>query len=196
MTEVPAVRTLLARAFAEDPMFSWVFPEASGRTEALAVFMGLLVEAYEAAGQVDVVAADDGSPAAVALWRVVESVEPPPAAVTLPTVGGYLSAVVGPDHAAAVGAGLAETREHRPEGTHAYLNALGAAPERRGQGYGAAAVRRVTDHADAARIPTHLDTVSPDNVEWYARRGFDVVARYRLGDGPPAWAMTRPPHPG
>lgn len=46
MDDVPAVRSLLARAFVHDPMFVWMFPQEETRLDASAGFFGLLTECW------------------------------------------------------------------------------------------------------------------------------------------------------
>jgi len=52
---VAVVRATVAAAFATDPMLQWIFPEAVHRAQATAAWLGVFVEAYAAAGVVDVV---------------------------------------------------------------------------------------------------------------------------------------------
>src|SRR4051794_34868389 len=61
-------RTLLAHAFAGDPMFAWVFPDAAHRLEAMAAWLGVAVERYLAGGHAETVR-EDGVLTGVALWR-------------------------------------------------------------------------------------------------------------------------------
>jgi ribosomal protein S18 acetylase RimI-like enzyme len=199
VADVPALRTVLARAFEDDPMFVWIFPNARTRRDALAVFFGLLVEYYAGAGEIDVVPAPAAGgqardPGAVALWRVVDPAVGSSPAETLPTIGGYLAAVLGPERADSVGSGLATTREHVPPARYSYLNVLGVAPELQRRGLGTAVIGPGIARAAAAGLPAHLDTTNQENVAWYEGFGFEVTAAYRMGDtGPRAWAMTRPP---
>jgi hypothetical protein len=52
---VAEIRILLARAFTDDPLLCWIFPNAQHRPEAAAAWLGLSVERYVAGGEVDVV---------------------------------------------------------------------------------------------------------------------------------------------
>ena len=61
---VVEARTLLARAFADDPLMAWFFPDDETRPHACAALFGLFAEHYLQDGRVDVVRRD--APAAVA----------------------------------------------------------------------------------------------------------------------------------
>jgi hypothetical protein len=49
----------------------------------------------------------------------------------------------------------------------------------------------VLRHTDAAGEPAHLETDTPENVRFYGRLGFDVVAQEEPL-GVMTWYMTRP----
>jgi hypothetical protein len=52
----------------------------------------------------------------------------------------------------------------------------------------------VTARADAARVPTYLDTTNERNLAFYARAGFEVVHAGRFpGGGCRYWTLARPP---
>ena len=63
---VPEIRTVLARAYAADPLLAWVFPDEHHRIEATAAWLGVLVERYVAVAEVEHLR-EDGALAAVAL---------------------------------------------------------------------------------------------------------------------------------
>ena len=62
-----AVRTVLARAFVDDPLMAWFFPDAETRPHACAALFGLFAETYLRSGRVDVAGGE--APVAVAMWR-------------------------------------------------------------------------------------------------------------------------------
>lgn len=196
MVDVPEVRSLLARAFFHDPMFAWMFPQEAIRLDASALFFGLLTEFYSEFGSVETVASaeNENCLAGVALTRVSARDEPYPRAQTLPSLRGYLAAVLGSDRADAVFGGLASVDELAPAGErYVYLNTLGVEPQSHGHGYGSSLLTRIGETANASQLPVHLETTNPDNVGWYEKYGFAVRGTMRLGDGPKLWAMTRQP---
>jgi GNAT superfamily N-acetyltransferase len=186
------VRTLLARAYQDDPLLAWVFPEEETRPHAVAAWLGITVERYLAGAEVEAVR-DDGVLTAVALWRL-PGWSPSGDPDELPTAGGLLESVVGPAHAATVAEGFAAVREHAPppEEPHAYLHFLAVAPGWQGSGLGGELLGRVVAGASAAGVPVRLDTTNPANLPFYEGHGMTLRSAARLGpSGPTMWAFTR-----
>jgi ribosomal protein S18 acetylase RimI-like enzyme len=65
-------------------------------------------------------------------------------------------------------------------GPHWYLLAVGTRAERQGQGLGSALVEEGTSRADAAAMPCYLETGTQSNIDFYAKRGFDIVGQTEL----------------
>ena len=62
-------------------------------------------------------------------------------------------------------------------GPHWYLLAVGARSERQGQGLGSALVEVGTSRADAAGVPCYLETGTQSNINFYTKRGFEIVGQ-------------------
>ena len=60
------VRTLLARAYRDDPLMAWVFPEEGQRLHGSAAWLGVAVERFLAGGRLES-AIEDGALTAVVL---------------------------------------------------------------------------------------------------------------------------------
>jgi ribosomal protein S18 acetylase RimI-like enzyme len=184
------VRTLLARAFQDDPLMAWVFPEEETRPHAVAAWLGLTVERYLAGAQVEAVR-DDGLLTAVALWRL-PGWSPSGDPDELPTAGGLLQAVVGAGHAAQVADGFSAMREQAPppEEPRAYLHFLAVAPGTQGRGLGGTLLERVKEGAVAAGVPLRLETTNAVNLPFYRAHGLRLRSEARLGpSGPTMWAL-------
>jgi ribosomal protein S18 acetylase RimI-like enzyme len=179
----------LERAFANDPMFVWMFPDPSRRSRALRHLNRVPLRYALRSGRVT--AANDGG--AVAIWI------PPGHTMTF---GGMLrSGMIG----SALGMGLRPFvqfmraneamakvhHQHVPE-PHWYLLIVGVDPELQGRGLGSALVKEGLKLADEAGCPCYLETSDERNLAFYQRLGFVVIATAPLGPGwPPGWAMRR-----
>ncbi|HMY11212.1 MAG TPA: GNAT family N-acetyltransferase, partial [Turneriella sp.] len=65
-------------------------------------------------------------------------------------------------------------------------------PQRRGQGFGSALIRYITDKADRERKVCYLETDRPGNIPFYEKHGFVLVDSKELSPGVPLWYMRRP----
>jgi ribosomal protein S18 acetylase RimI-like enzyme len=77
-------------------------------------------------------------------------------------------------------------------GDHWYLLCIGVEPDRQRAGVGGRLLSTGLQRVDADGLPCYLETANPDNLPFYRRHGFEVVA-----DGPVPkgelhiWAMVR-----
>jgi GNAT superfamily N-acetyltransferase len=161
------IRTLLARAYAQDPLLTWVFPDEDTRRDSTAAWLGVTVERYLDVGEVEEVR-EDGMPAAVALWRrPLTTLAGPPD--QLPTAFGLLRALDVPG---------------------AYLHFLAVAPGAQGRGLGGQLLDRVLARSRADGVPLRLDTTNPANLPFYESHGLTVTTEARLGPaGPRIWRL-------
>ncbi len=75
---------------------------------------------------------------------------------------------------------------------HWYLVAVGARAEYQGQGLGSALVDVGTSRADADGVPCYLDTGTQSNIDFYSKRGFQVVGQVDF-EGHTFTGMVREP---
>lgn len=192
MAELSAgeARTLLARAFASDPLMVWFFPDDEVRPHACAAMFGLFAEHYLTSGRVDVVRR--GAPVAVAMWRWPGQREVDGAAPErLPTMGGLMTALMGAGRAARMGGAMAVLGEVRPPEPHAYLHLLGVDPGCRGEGLGGQLLDQGIAAARSDGLVACLDTMNPANVPFYEAHGMSVRHEVALPDGgPTVWSMA------
>jgi GNAT superfamily N-acetyltransferase len=179
----------LGRAFNDDPVMMWLFPDDAARAKSLPRMFATLTRYHHFAGGGAEVARTVATIAAAALWdppgrwkhsRLQELTAIP---ALIRAFGPRLSA----------GRGVAETmkREH-PEEPHWYLAVIGSDPTVRGAGFGQALMRSRLDRCDAEHAPAYLESSKPDNIPYYQRFGFDVTGEIKLPDGgPPLWPMWR-----
>lgn len=186
--DVPAIRTLLAYAYAPDPLMRWIFPDESQRLDATAAWLGLFVEQYVAAEQVQVTG--DAEISAVAVWRMPGDPQPPGG--ILPSIGGLLGSLVGAERAAEVGNALHAISSVTPTQPFAYLQFLAVRPEKQRQGLGMTLLKAGIAEAERRGLGIHLETTNADNLAFYRAHGFTVTQTLRLPPGgPELWAMYR-----
>jgi GNAT superfamily N-acetyltransferase len=76
---------------------------------------------------------------------------------------------------------------------HLRLDFFGVLPAAQGAGIGSRLIEHGHRAADAAALPCYLETFTEANVAYYGRRGWDVIATYRVADDVPVYALVRPP---
>ena len=176
---------MLARAFADDPAMSWVFPDPIDRARRLPLLFAILFDA-DAQGMRLVTA---GGRAAT-LWRGPGRIHTGWWGVAIRLVP--LVRALGPAIRRALGVSAA-IDAHMPTGAFWYLHMAGCDPAHQGRGHGAAAVRGGLARA-AGRLPAYLETATENNLGFYQALGFRVTGEWRVpGGGPLFWSMLRPP---
>ncbi|ROS31146.1 GNAT family N-acetyltransferase [Cellulomonas sp. PhB150] len=179
--DVPAIRTVLARAYDANPLIRWVFPDDATRAGSTAAWLGPSIEQYLAVGVVHVALAGSAV-VGVAAWRPAGAASAP---AGRPAPADVLRGLVGPTRAAEVLEVLAGTRELAPSTTAAYLNYFAVDPPHQGRGHGARLLGAAPE-GDA-----WLGTTDPTNVPFYERLGYRTFASRPLGDGPTLTLMAR-----
>lgn len=181
-TDLPALRTVCALAYRDNPLMRWVLPDDATRADACALWLGPSLERYLAAGRVDVATVDDDV-VALAAWRPVTT--PPPLPAHLPTPAGALAALVGAARAAEVLGALGAAAGHAPEPAGPYLNYLAVHPAHQGRGLGGTLLRHGLAALEGEGGRPWLSTTDERNVPFYGRHGFTSARAHRLGaDGP------------
>jgi GNAT superfamily N-acetyltransferase len=183
--DVPALSEALARAFHEDPIFTWMFPTEKARRRWGRRFFDIRTRQYLPQDEVYAVpgvgAAVWAQPEGWDLgWRGVQDM--------LPLVPGLGRRLV----AATVGNARVEAA-HREPAPHWYLAVLGVDPPHQGQGIGSALLAPVLARCDRDRVGAYLETATERDVAFYSRFGFRVTGELRFPRGPVLWPMWRDP---
>jgi GNAT superfamily N-acetyltransferase len=179
------IRRTAARAFAADPLITWMV--GSDAHDVLETFFELPVSRYLGAGEVWVT--DDV--VAVAMWRPPAAAEADPRDIEV--MQRAWSNLDGLTHAR-IATVTSLFEEHQPSEPHWYLGVLGVHPDWQGRGLARAVMASVRQRADANSVPMYLETATAADVAYYARLGFDIVDELQvLPDGPHIWTMSRRP---
>ncbi|HEV7886400.1 MAG TPA: GNAT family N-acetyltransferase [Acidimicrobiales bacterium] len=187
LSDVPALSAALARAFAEDPVISWIFPTDDIERRLTAYFAMYLRRISLRHG---VTYTTDGVQGG-AIWLPPGKWELTPFDIvrTLPTTARTL----GPRLISALRT-LLQIERHHPRDAHYYLATLGTDPPQQGKGVGSALLVPVLTRCDAEGIPAFLESSKERNVPFYARYGFEVTEELDLRNGGPRlWLMRREP---
>lgn len=178
--ELPAVASLVGRAFATDAMITWTIPSPDdGQVAAEAFFRTFHAGSFDE-GWIWVVGDDalDG----MAMW-----VPPDPDGRygrVMQAIDDDVAEIMG-ERKARYDAFWAWIDEHRPRGPHWYLEHIAVEPERRGTGLGRALIEHGLVRADADGVPAWLVTSKAENVPLYERFGFGIDAEEDAPEGGP-----------
>jgi GNAT superfamily N-acetyltransferase len=192
--DVRGLAATMARAFGDDPLMMWIFPDAALRRRRLPLLFAVLLRRYYLASRATELVADGGEILGGAMWAPPGQWPPP--------VLRQLAAV--PSMARALGGRLSVASEtssviarSHPDGPHWYLSGIGTEPAVQGTGVGGLLLTSRLRRCDAAGMPVYLESSKRSNVGYYERFGFAVSGEIQVpGGGPTLWPMTRPPrHP-
>lgn len=184
--DVAGIVDILARAFVDDPVSSYLFPSRADRERVLRRFFRVqLRQSYLRRGEVWV----EAGLRSAALWMPPEPGTSVGDELRLhvalwPVLGGRLGA-------ARRLARLLAAR--RPRVAHWYLGTLGTDPGSQRHGHATSLLRPVLRRCDRAGMPVYLESSREDNVGFYERRGFEVVGEVTPTGGPTLWLMWRQP---
>jgi ribosomal protein S18 acetylase RimI-like enzyme len=186
--DVQRLKTVLAEAFFDDPVFGWLMPEDGKRRARLRRYFGIDLRHYSLPhGRVWTTSNLTG--AALSLppgaWRV------PPHTTLLQgsAFGIHLS------RAARMGAAMEWRHARELRGPHYYVRDIGVHPDMQGMGLGAALMRPTLERCDREGLPAYIEASSEHSAALYERLGFQHIKELRVGRSPPLWLMIRPPHP-
>ena len=179
------VAAMLARAFADDPATSYIFPDRADRVKRLPRMFRLIFD--EDVGGMPLIT---GSGEAATLWRKPGQAEIGKLEMLrqiLPLIGAFGSALV---RAMRVGDAI---DAHHPPGPYWYLHIAGVDPAHQGKGLGSASIRQGLARAREDGLPAFLETATPSNVGLYQALGFEVIDEWHVPKrGPKFWSMLNP----
>jgi ribosomal protein S18 acetylase RimI-like enzyme len=185
-TDVPALTGALSRAFDDDPVMEWLFPDPRKRPRWTRAFFGVRVRQLLKQEEIWTV----GDCAGAAVWA-----QPDRWKLSLGETLDVMARIgrgVGRRTVRGL-RGLSLIEEHHPHEPHWYLAVLGVDPPSQGQGLGSALMAPVLRACDEDGVAAYLESSKERNVAFYSRHGFRVTEEVRMPKGPPLWLMWRDP---
>ena len=176
---------VLARAFYDDPVTAWFYPDDARRLRHGRRFFSIRLR--QLAGHGLIFTNDERSGAALwappGHWRedFRQSLR------MLPMLPVLLPRIVRSTQA------VREIERRHPVAPHHYLSVVGTDPEKQGGGIASALLAPMLHRCDETGTAAYLESSKESNLSFYARHGFAVKERIELPEGPPLWLMWREP---
>lgn len=188
---LPQTATMLGRAFYDDPLSIYIYPQGAERERRLSLMFTIALRYTLRYGEITTTSEGTGA----ACW-----LPPGNTSMTMPRLlrtGALaevfkmgLSATRRMEYAASYTEKMHKRHITEP---HWYLWVLGVEPEHQGEGIGGSLLRDGLARADASQLPCYLETMKPENVSLYQKFGFKVVEEADIpGSNVHVWSMVRP----
>ncbi|MGH7621558.1 MAG: GNAT family N-acetyltransferase [Gemmatimonadaceae bacterium] len=188
----------LARAFWDDPLMGYIWPDDAMRRTLLPIFMRGAIQLAAPYGESFTAGS---SPIGGACWLPPGNTKIPTLTVIrilLPNIWRWR---LGPLQRFGRIMDEFDKKHHTAFQSdpapkdHWYLMLLGIDPPRQGQGLGGLLMSDVLQRADAQGRKSYLETQKARNVPFYEKHGFAVVEHFNCdsGRGPECWTMLRQP---
>jgi ribosomal protein S18 acetylase RimI-like enzyme len=190
--DVEPATLVIAQAFVDDPLCSFMLPFDKTRVRTLRKF-------FHAYGEVNIKnrrGFGAGDPlSGVAFWK---SPMQDNLSISVKSLSKFLPLLltwypVGYFRAKAILKQIDVLHEKHAGVPHYYLDNIGVLPSARGKGISSKLIRPFLEKADAGKTPVYTDTVTRSNVALYEHFGFQCVEECLVaGTGVTVWALLRP----
>jgi len=181
-----AISQAIGRAFFDDPIAIYLFPDESTRRAGFGSFARLAMDQFGGTGVTLVTDPVRGA----AIWQ---SPSPPPLGFwRQASLAFRLLLTAGTGYSRALQLGKAIEKHHLKE-PHWYLAILGTEPEAQGRGLGTALLQPILERCDKHRATACLESSKQSNIPFYQRQGFEVTGEISIPGGPTVWPMLRRP---
>lgn len=186
----PTVSTL-ARAFDDDPLMAWIFPDEEMRRRQLPRFFAATMRETSLRHEgTEIVLAGAGVLGA-AIW-IPPGAWMPSGWQQLRGFAAFAWALR--SRLAAASVTYTEILRMHPSRPHWYLSGIGTDPPVQGSGVGSELMRSRLDKCDVNGWPAYLESSKERNVPFYEHHGFKVTSELTISNsGPRLWLMWRDP---
>ncbi len=191
-----AAGALAARAFSDDDLFRYQYPNDRRRARAVAYTHLRLLKMVEKVAIITSAYRDEQLVGVVVwippgAWPYAPSIQLKSASMALRAAG---MARTVPFRGASM---FGQILRHHPRSRHYYLQLVMVDPSVQRQGIGSQLLAEVLGRCDAERCDAHLETQRVDNVAYYERFGFTTTLEVTAPSGAAKmWAMHRHPTRG
>jgi ribosomal protein S18 acetylase RimI-like enzyme len=187
-SDVRALSACLARAFDDDPVSEYLFPNRRSHARRLErYFRWQFHHVFFPKG--DCWTTEDL--AGAALW--IPPRRRSPSIVETVTQLATVVRILGMQTSRALRL-LEQLEAVHPKMPHCYLGTIGVDPSRQGTGVGSALMSVVLDALDEEGVPAYLESSKESNLAFYRRHGFEVTGEIGTGRDsgiPRIWLMWR-----
>ena len=181
-----AINRAIGRAFFDDPIAAYLFPEIEARRAGFGAFAELAMDQFAGGGATYVTDPVEGA----AIWQ---SPSPPQLSFWKQVGMAFrLLLVAREGYGRAIRLSEAMEKHHLRE-PHWYLATLGIDPDFQGCGLGSALLQPILARCDEEATPAYLESSKESNIPFYQRHGFIVIENIRIPKGPTIWRMIRTP---
>jgi GNAT superfamily N-acetyltransferase len=174
---------VLVRAFSEDPVAQWIWPDSQQYQMYFPSFVrvfGGKAFTYGSAYYVD-------GYAAAALWL------PPDVLPDEDTLISIFQRTVSKQTQKDVFTVFDQMGRYHPSEPHWYLPLMGVDPLKQGKGFGSALMKHALVQCDQDNKPAYLESSNPRNIPFYERYGFELLSTIQIGTSPHIFPMLRRP---
>lgn len=189
--DLATVARVLSRAFCNDPLFTYFFPEQGTRTE-LSFYTFMFIAAHALANGFIVGTSPDIEGAAI--WLPSEKLE---RGLIDQIRFGALTTLIRQgkktiDRQMSASLHMQSIHRHLLPSSHLYLSTIGIDEQWRGKGLASILMRPGLDMADKKKLPCYLDTHNERNIAVYEHYGFRVINESIIPDSTVRhWSMMR-----
>lgn len=192
LSEVEQAAQVIAQAFVDDPLTSFMLPFRATRVRTLLKFFRVYGELNIQHGRGYGV----GEPVqGVAFWK---SPEQDSLSISVRSLGKFLPLLftmypIGYLRAKPILDQIEALHQKYAQGPHFYLDNLAVLPTARGQGLSSRLIRPFLERAEAQKVIAYTDTVTESNVSLYEHFGFQCVETSAVnGTGITVYALRKP----